>query len=171
MAELTPSERLQPSLLDRLTDDEPDKALESRDRRVMSMRQIRAAVLRDLGWLLNTASKTELLGLEGFPFAAKSVINYGRTDLTGLTASLQTKDELVRGIQRAIEVFEPRVLRMGLRVRLREKTDKDRRDVGNSIHIEISGQLWATPVPEPLYVRTEVDLESGDCKVTEAGRG
>ena len=46
MAELTTSERLQPSLLDRLTDDHPEVAHESRERRVMSMRQLRAAVLR-----------------------------------------------------------------------------------------------------------------------------
>lgn len=33
MAELTPKDRLQPSLLDRLTDDEPDKTQESREKR------------------------------------------------------------------------------------------------------------------------------------------
>jgi len=33
MAELTQKERLQPSLLDRLTDDEPDKLSEAREQR------------------------------------------------------------------------------------------------------------------------------------------
>ena len=56
MAELSPKERLQPSLLDRLTDDEPDEQEESRDRRVLSMSQLRQSVLRDVGWLLNTRS-------------------------------------------------------------------------------------------------------------------
>ena len=54
MADLTPQERLQPSLLDRLTDSAPDTKRESRDRRVLSMRRLRSAVLRDLAWLLNT---------------------------------------------------------------------------------------------------------------------
>jgi len=36
MAELTPKERLQPSLLDRLTDEEPDRRQESRDKRILS---------------------------------------------------------------------------------------------------------------------------------------
>ncbi|MHC4750853.1 MAG: type VI secretion system baseplate subunit TssE, partial [Planctomycetota bacterium] len=36
MAELTPMDRLQPCLLDRLTDDEPDVQKESRDQRVVS---------------------------------------------------------------------------------------------------------------------------------------
>ncbi len=48
MAELTPQERLQPSLLDRLTDDRPQETRESRERRVLSMRQLRASVMRDL---------------------------------------------------------------------------------------------------------------------------
>ena len=57
MAELATKERLQPCLLDRLTDDEPEKSTESRDRRVFSLRQLRQAVLRDLSWLLNTPAR------------------------------------------------------------------------------------------------------------------
>jgi type VI secretion system protein ImpF len=41
MAELAPRERLQPSLLDRLSDDEPTVAVEARERRVMSVRSLR----------------------------------------------------------------------------------------------------------------------------------
>ncbi|MCY2964699.1 MAG: type VI secretion system baseplate subunit TssE, partial [Planctomycetota bacterium] len=42
MAELTSQERLQPSLLDRLTDDAPDQKSESRERRVLSVSGMRA---------------------------------------------------------------------------------------------------------------------------------
>jgi hypothetical protein len=48
-----PSERLQPALLDRLTDDEPDKNRRA-DKRVLTKTQLRQAVLRDLAWLFNT---------------------------------------------------------------------------------------------------------------------
>ena len=48
MPELTPQERLQPALLDRLTDEQPDHAQEPRERRVMSKSRLRQAVLRDL---------------------------------------------------------------------------------------------------------------------------
>ena len=54
MAELTPQERLQPSLLDRLRDDEPSTQVESRDKRILSMAALRESVMRDIGWLLNT---------------------------------------------------------------------------------------------------------------------
>ncbi|MEJ2426173.1 MAG: type VI secretion system baseplate subunit TssE, partial [Candidatus Thiodiazotropha sp.] len=49
----TKNQHLHPSLLDRLTDDEPEKSKESQDKRVMSMRRVRQSVLRDLSWLLN----------------------------------------------------------------------------------------------------------------------
>ena len=54
MSDLTPIEKLQPCLLDRLTDDEPTKPVESRRERVVSMQRYRNGVLRDLGWLFNS---------------------------------------------------------------------------------------------------------------------
>jgi predicted component of type VI protein secretion system len=50
--DLTSRERLQPSLLDRLTDDEPGDVQESADKRVLSPNQLKVSVLRDLTWLL-----------------------------------------------------------------------------------------------------------------------
>ena len=31
----------------------------------------------------------------------------------------------------------------------------------NGIAVEIRGDLWAYPVPEQLYIRTEIDLDTG----------
>ena len=45
---LHPQDRLQPALLDRLTDDEPEKKQEPRESRVLSKKQLRQSVLRDL---------------------------------------------------------------------------------------------------------------------------
>ena len=56
MADLTQTEHLQPSLLDRLTDDEPEEKAESRDQRVLSFQALKQCVIRDLEWLLNTGS-------------------------------------------------------------------------------------------------------------------
>ena len=52
MAELTSQDRLQPSLLDRLIDHEPRNTKESSEARALTRTQLRAAVLRDLGWNL-----------------------------------------------------------------------------------------------------------------------
>ena len=52
MAELTLQERLQPSLLDRLTDDEPGNLKEAAERRVLTLNQLKASVLRELQVML-----------------------------------------------------------------------------------------------------------------------
>src|SRR5882762_1105196 len=75
MAEqLTPQERLQPALLDRLTDEEPDKKLEPREHRVMSKSRMRQAVLRDLAWLFNVTRLEAEVDFSKAPYARRSVI-------------------------------------------------------------------------------------------------
>ena len=53
MAHVDARNRLQPALLDRLTDDARGDRIEADDRRVMSKAQLRQAVLRDLSALFN----------------------------------------------------------------------------------------------------------------------
>lgn len=162
MAELTPSERLQPSLLDRLTDDEPGSRVESRAARVMSMAQLRDAVIRDLGWLLNTNSRGSFEQIERYPEAARSVLNYGIPDLCGTTASGLIDGEIERTVRRAIELYEPRVLQRDLKIRLvRGGTGKG----PTSIALEITGEIRGEPLPAQLYIRTEIDLDTGECVV------
>ncbi len=85
MAELTQQEKLQPSLLDRLADDEPAEEIESRDKRILSLRQLRKSVHRDLGWLLNTCNLSCAVDLDGYSEVTSSVLNYGLPELTGRT--------------------------------------------------------------------------------------
>ena len=47
MGELIPKDRLQPSLLDRLTDEEPTVGVEAADKRVLSLARLRESVRRD----------------------------------------------------------------------------------------------------------------------------
>jgi type VI secretion system protein ImpF len=88
MADLRiPQERLQPALLDRLTDNEPDKKVEAREQRVMSKSQLRQAVLRDLAWLFNATRLERGLDPAKAPYAKRSVISFGLPALSGTTAS------------------------------------------------------------------------------------
>ena len=48
ITEIAARDRLQPSLLDRLTDDEPGQLKESADKRVLSLTQLKASVLRKM---------------------------------------------------------------------------------------------------------------------------
>jgi type VI secretion system protein ImpF len=167
MAELTPSERLQPSLLDRLTDDDPQHSQEGRNRRVLSLQRLREGVLRDLGWLLNTTNMADDSLAERLPHVSQSVVNYGLPDLAGLTSSSIAVSELERLVMQAIWDFEPRILRHTLKVTAR--TNDETMNL-NALVFEIEGELWAQPVPLELFLKTEVDLESGDIVVTEMGR-
>src|SRR3546814_8897676 len=76
MAELTPQERLQQSLLDRLADDEPEVTQESRERRVPSVQKLREVELRDLAWLFNAVNLTAVADLDDHPEIQHSVLNY-----------------------------------------------------------------------------------------------
>ena len=86
VTEIASRDRLQPSLLDRLTDDDPTNPKESADKRVLSLTQLKASVLRDLAWLLNT---TSLLDADAtlHTQAGTSVVNYGLPALAGNSVS------------------------------------------------------------------------------------
>jgi type VI secretion system protein ImpF len=173
VAELTPHERLQPFLLDRLRDDAPETQVESRDRRVFNMSKFREAVLRDLAWLLNAKAHPPGDGLGEFPLVERSVLNFGMPDLSGSTASSTPATGIVQIVRRAIEAFEPRIIRNTLSVRFVDAANSSAGGSGsatrgiNTIALEIRAQVWALPLPESLYVKTEVDLETGDCEMRE----
>ena len=158
MPELMALERLVPCLLDRLTDEEPRKSKEGRDQRVISHRRYLEAARRDLKCLLNTGARPAGEAIYDHPEAAASVLNYGIPDLCGLTASGISSDEIARRIRHAILAFEPRILRSTLTVEVYVEPEA----MGpNAVSFEIIGELWAQPAPESFYVKTEVDLETG----------
>jgi type VI secretion system protein ImpF len=166
MAEtIPPQDRLQPALLDRLTDDEPDKRLEPREQRLLSKSRLRNAVLRDLAWLFNTTRFEAEVDLSQAPYVQRSVLNFGLPPLSGKTAASLEVIDLERAIRQAILDFEPRILASTLQVRaLVELNELDHHNV---IGIEIHGQLWAQPVPLDLLIRTEIDLETGKVKIAD----
>jgi type VI secretion system protein ImpF len=164
MAELTPQERLQPSLLDRLTDLEPEKKTETRDRRVLSFRRLKESVLRDLAWLLNTGHLQTVEPLDAYPAVGASVLNYGVPDFSGLIAAGMDTAVLEKAVHRAIVNFEPRIAPKSLRVSVVVAKEAMNR---NAMTFKIEGELWAEPTPMALYLKTELDLESGDVTVVE----
>lgn len=164
MAELSFNERLQPSLLDRLTDEAPGQTDEARSRRVISLPRLRSLVRRDLGWLLNAGHMEPLVDLSPYPAVRDSVINYGIPDLSGSAVSDLDREEVERIIANAILTYEPRILANSLRVRADISAD---RMSNNAIVFEIEGQLWAQPMPSELFLKTEIDLETGQVDVRD----
>ncbi|GLQ99226.1 type VI secretion system baseplate subunit TssE [Dyella mobilis] len=165
MAELTTQERLQPSLLDRLADDEPAKHEESREKRVISAARLRDCVTRDISWLLNCVNLGIEEQLADYPDVARSVLNFGIPDLTGTALAGVDAHVLQRQIREALLAFEPRLTPSTLRVTV--QTDAKRMD-RQSLIFNIESEMWAQPIPLNLYLKTEVDLETGKFNVSES---
>jgi type VI secretion system protein ImpF len=162
---LAPQDRLQPALLDRLIDDEPEKKVEPPERRVLSRTRLRQAVLRDLEWLFNAVRLESGTNLTPLPHARRSVVNFGLPALSGQTASTLEVADLEKAVRQAITDFEPRILPGTLQVRA--VVEMSTLDHHNVVGIEIQGQLWAQPVPLELLLRTEIDLETGRVEIMD----
>jgi len=155
-----PQERLQPALLDRLTDDEPENQKpEPIQRRVMSKELMRKAVIRDLEALFNTTRAEAAEAFDNYPGIRKSVVNFGLPAFSGKTASSFEVKDLETAIRDTIKTFEPRILPESLKVQALEFSGLDHH---NQIVVEIVGQLWAQPMPLDLLLRTTLNLESGE---------
>ncbi len=155
------AERLQPSLLDRLTDEEPDQLGESRDRRVIDLKRLREIVRRDLTWLFNTTALESVQSLDAYPNTRRSTANYGVPDIAGIEATQDKALELRRRLIERVRYFEPRILADSLQISI---VDSDL-VAGTVIAFDISGELWAQPLPIELYMRTELDVTSGSLTI------
>jgi type VI secretion system protein ImpF len=156
MPDLTRDQRFLPCLLDRLRDDEPRNTEESRNQRVISLQRYQQGVIRDLHWLFNASAHLAVEGekklcLANYPEANRSVINYGTRQLCGLVAA--DVEAFERELSEVIEIFEPRFSRHTISI----KASKDR----HLVAFEMQAELWAEPVPEPLFLKTTIDLETG----------
>lgn len=166
MSEYASQDRLQPALLDRLTDLQPQQQSESRDQRVMSQRQLRKAVVRDLEWLLNTGHFSSVKDVSEYPWVARSVLNYGVPDLTGSAVSSVDLRLLERELRAAIINFEPRINRNNVEVNGSISEDTA---YHNAVIFEISAELWGDPAPLHLMLKTTMDLETGQVSIQDFG--
>jgi type VI secretion system protein ImpF len=92
------------------------------------------------------------------------VVNFGVPSLTGAWLSAHEPGDVEQLLRQAILRFEPRIVPETLVVRVVPDEGTAQRAL-NTLALEIVGQLWAEPMPEQLYIRTEVDLETGSCAV------
>jgi type VI secretion system protein ImpF len=161
MPEALSRDRLYPSLLDRLIDDEPGRLTEPRENRSATLQRLRENVLRDLNWLFNATQSS--VDFDGDALLGGSVINYGLPPLAGRPASQYDLTELARVLREVILRFEPRIIAHTLKV----TAEANKGDTHNVLGFRIEGQLWSQPIPLEIYMRTEIDLESGLTQVRE----
>jgi len=146
------------SVLDRLIDQEPERHQEPATSRAQSLRELRAALRRDLEWLFNTRSTIEDLP-ESLREVERSVYNYGVVDITSLSLrSSKDQEFMAKSIKNAISIFEPRL--MAVKITIDPSTD-----VAQGIHFSIEGLLRMDPAPEPVFFDTVLEASRGEYKV------
>lgn len=161
MADKTLSDRLQPSLLDRLTDRDPGVTRETRDARVIDLSRLREIIQRDLSWLLNTNNIESELDTKTYPNVARSVLNYGLREISGEYSTEERAERIRRSIAEAIARHEPRIIKGSVDVSLSPEDNQGQMTVA----LNIRADMWAQPLPMELYLRSHVDVTTGEVSV------
>jgi type VI secretion system protein ImpF len=150
------------SVLDRLIDLEPASSVDAALTLAESVRQVKTALRRDLESLLNTRRTSEPAP-DQFEEVRRSLYHYGLPDVSSLSQdSPEDRERLLRGLEGAIAVFEPRLA--GVRVTL-DQTETEARPHERTLHFIIEGTLLMDPTPERVAFDTVFELTSGECRV------
>jgi type VI secretion system protein ImpF len=156
------TKNIQQGLLDRLIDDEPDKRAEAPLTRAESLRQFRLSVKRDLEWLLNTTR----MPIEVPDFCDevhRSVLFYGLPDVASISVqNFGDEQRLMRSLEAAIEMFEPRLART--RVTGRDAFSAAQQAI--TFHVE--AMLMIDPAPERIAFDTVLEINKGAYSVKES---
>jgi type VI secretion system protein ImpF len=152
---------VQQGLFDRLIDLEPTVRSEAPMSRAESLRLFRLSVKRDLEWLLNS-SRAPLELPEAYSELQKSLLTYGLPDISNV-AIQNSGDEkkLLRSLEQAIELFEPRLAR----ARVTSRTAPSKRRQSITFHVEAI--LMIDPAPERIAFDTVLEISRGAYSVTE----
>jgi type VI secretion system protein ImpF len=149
------------SLLDRLTDSEPDSTREGQMSSWEEMRQFKNALCRDLAALLNTRRAQEDFD-PIYEQATASLLTFGIIDFTSYNLKNDVEQELVRrSIERSIRQFEPRLTRVTV---LMDELDSLR----SVLHFQVKAVLRTEGTSESVLFDVSLHRESRRIAVTGA---
>jgi len=148
------------SVLDRLIDKEPRSQVEVPLSRSQSIRLLKAAVRRDLEWLLNTRRIFEQPD-ESLKEVNRSLYLYGLPDFSNYSMNAPgDQARLIRFLQSTIKLFEPRLT--NVRIVPLPASESGIKEV----RLRIEGMLQMDPTPEPVSFDTVIELKSGACRLS-----
>ena len=149
--------RVNLSVLDRLVDFEPEAKAEPPVSRSKALRQVKAALKRDLEWLLNTRRAVEVP--DELPLLANSMLAYGLPDFTNFSVkSTNDQHELTLALEATLRRFEPRLEDVVVSVVNASLLER-------AFRFKIEARLRVDPVPEPISFDTTLQLGSGNFAV------
>src|SRR3984885_10245379 len=146
------------SVMDRLIDRDPKTRSEIPFTRAQSLRELKAAIKRDLEWLLNTR-RTIDPAPDSARETVRSVYQYGFVDISS-KSMLSSRDhgDLVQEMEVTIAIFEPRLKRAKVRIERLERGY-------SALRFVIEGMLCMDPAPEPVRFDTVLELGKGAYEV------
>lgn len=146
---------VQPALLDRLTDTDPRTPADPPISRDASVRRYRAAVLRDVEWLLNTRRTAEPVPA-ALGEVRRSAFAYGLPDITGYAIGTPDgQEQLVRWVEETVATFEPRLSEVHVVLTRSDQVNAPQ------LHFALRALLRMDPSPEQVVFDTVLDLASG----------
>ena len=133
----------EPSLIEKLLDDAPDKAGSSVFKSI-SVERYKESVARDLEGLLNSRSAFSEPDLADYPNCRQSLMTYGLCDFSSMSlANAYDRAAICRSLEQAIARHEPRL--SSVQVSL----DASPR-LGGGLHFTIQALLDLQPAREPV---------------------
>jgi len=123
---------------------------------------LRATLLRELGWLLNTTNLHAVQDLSSTPEVMSSTLNYGLGDLSGTLLTRNGVQARARYMREAIARYEPRVHRGSLEVEPSLESSRP-----NSVSFVIRGDVTAAVRAMPVEIRTDVEVDTGAASFKE----
>jgi type VI secretion system protein ImpF len=147
------------SLVDRLIDRDPQTKADPSITRAQSVRQLKAALRRDLEWLLNSRRNPEAAP-ESMAELSQSLYNYGLPDFSSVSLnSPKDRGRLLLELENTVALFEPRL--KDVKVSLVETPGVNTR----MLHFQIEAMLMMDPAPEQISFDTVLQLVSGEYQI------
>jgi type VI secretion system protein ImpF len=151
---------VQPSVLDRLTDDDPRVQTDRHVSYADSLRAFKAAIQRDLEWLLNTR-RTPTPAPAGFTELRTSLFHYGVPDITSISRdSSDAHDALLKHVDDALAMFEPRL--MNVRI---STVDQEGEAHRRELRFVVEATMRLDPTPEQVRFDTVLHFSTGEIDV------
>jgi len=165
MAKVNKKNKLRPSILDRLMDDNPGHQAETDSGQQQALKNLRHSVRRDLENLLNTRLRVVDPGDE-YPELKLSILNYGLPDLATVNiADQKQKQDFIEQLENLLIEFEPRF--KSVTVSYQENSDL----LDRTLRFRIDAVLYADPAPETVVFDSVLEPITCSVNVAEARHG
>jgi len=148
----------EPSLFDRLLDNDSASQTESMYADRLSTPRMQEILVRDLAALFSTTAISHYEDLSAYPHVQKSVLNFGLRNYLGTTMEGTVRHRIQEDIRAAIQSFEPRIYNESLEVLI---SDTETSQYDGTFAIIIRGEARLQNRTFPLHLEALIDPHTG----------